>query len=175
MRCFAALQWRNAVLLCWDIYTVYIYIFFPLKNIILHKCLWKLIGFMILFYPKEYVLFYQWFYVILLNKTISMVGFCCPPVAHCGTAGVDIYIYIYVFFFLKNIILHKCLWKLIGFMILFYPNDSILFYQWFYLIHLSKTISIAVFCCPPVAQCGTAGVDKLIFSPFKILSFINVS
>ncbi len=67
---------------------------------------------MILFYPTEYILFYQWFYVILLNKTISMVVFRCPPVAYCGTAGVEIYIYIYIFFFffffsLKNIILHK--------------------------------------------------------------------
>ncbi len=60
-------------------------------------------------------------------------------------------------------------------MILFYPKEHVLFYQWFYLILLNKTISMVVFRCPPVAQCGTAGVDKLFFSPFKILSFINVS
>ncbi len=34
----------------------------------------KRIGFVILFYPNEYILFYPWFYLILLIKTISMVS-----------------------------------------------------------------------------------------------------
>ncbi len=49
--------------------------------------------------------------------------------------------------------------KRIGFVILFYPNDStlfypneyILFYPWFYLILLIKTISMVSSRCPPVA------------------------
>ncbi len=34
----------------------------------------KRIGFVILFYPNEYILLYPWFYLILLIKTTSMVS-----------------------------------------------------------------------------------------------------